>query len=77
MSREYLVFTFPSTYHALRAEKALKENGYHNCGEVIRVKPEIKLEIQKILEEVGIKIEAIHLIKSQKKHILIDNFFGF
>ncbi|MCK4259781.1 MAG: DUF3343 domain-containing protein [Halanaerobiales bacterium] len=89
MSKEYLVFTFPSTYHALKAEKALKEKNYKiplapipreltsNCGEVIRIDPEMKLELKLILEEANVEIEGIHLIKPREKTSLLDKFFGF
>ena len=89
MSQEFIVFTFPSTYHALRAEKVLKENKYDiplapiprqltsNCGEVIRVEPIFKEEIKEQLETANVKIEAVHTIKSRKKEGLLDKFFGF
>ncbi len=89
MTKEYLVFTFPSTYHALKAEKALKKEGYEislapipreltsNCGEVIRVEPEMKSEIHDVLKKASVQIEEIHTVKPREKHSLLDKFFGF
>lgn len=86
---EYLVFTFPSTYHALKAEKVLKDLGYDlrlvptprqlsaNCGEVIKVHPSQKLEIKEHLLSADVKIEEIHLVQERKKVSLIDKFFGY
>lgn len=89
MTDKYWVFTFPSTYYALKAEKVLKEKGYNlslspiprsltaNCVEVIRVKLEMKQTIQEVLESEGVLIEEIHLIEPREKKGLLDKFFGF
>lgn len=89
MADKYWVFTFPSTYHALKAEKVLKERGHNislspiprslnaNCVEVIRVKLEMKQIIQEVLESKGVLIEGIHLIEPREKKGLLDKFFGF
>ncbi len=87
--KEYLVFTFPSTYYALKAEKALLARGYDiplsplprqlssNCGEVIRVEPEMKVEIRDNLLAANVEIEEIHLVQEKKKTNLMDKFFGY
>ena len=89
MSEEYIVFTFPSTHHALRAEKVLNQNNYNiplapipreltsNCGEVIRVKPGLKDDIIKLLQQEKVEIEDIHLIQPRQEKGLLDKFFGF
>lgn len=84
-----MVFTFPSTYHALKAEKTLREKGITvnlapipreltaNCGEVIKVLPEHQEQVQSILETAGVEIEGVHLIEPREKGGLLDKFFGF
>lgn len=89
MGEAYVVFTFPSTYHALKAEKALKEKGYSiplspipreltsNCGEVIRIVPDLRQRIHELLLSAGVQVEEIHHIEPQEKSGLFDKFFGF
>lgn len=89
MAESYIVFTFPSTYHALKAEKALKKQGQNislspipreltsNCGEVIRVTPEQQEMIHELLIAASVQIEEIHQITPREKRGLLDKFFGF
>lgn len=89
MNQEFLVVTFPSTYYALKAEKALKAIGYDipltpipreltsNCGHVLRIQPEKRDEIASILVGAGVLIEEVHTIKPREKKGLLDHFFGF
>lgn len=86
---EYLVFTFSSTYHALKAERVLKNLGYDlklapiprqlsaNCGEVIKVEPNKEQEIKEHLQRADVKIDEIHLVQERKKTSLMDKFFGY
>lgn len=70
----YAVILFPSTHHAIRAEKKARENGLvvklipvprhlsSDCGVCLRCSPDQKETLECLLQKEGVKIEGIHFL---------------
>ncbi|MCX8118749.1 MAG: DUF3343 domain-containing protein [Desulfobacterota bacterium] len=68
----YAVILFPSTHHAIRAEKKARENGFSvklipvprhlssDCGVCLRCPLEQREALETLLEQEGVRIEAVH-----------------
>lgn len=66
----HVVFTFPSTYHAIRAHRLLTQKGLEHqmlpvprilsssCGSALRLEPELGKTATLMLAENGVQVEA-------------------
>jgi hypothetical protein len=66
------LLTFYGSYHALRAESVLKKAGHDvrlvpgpraispNCGVALRFDIERRVEIETVLEQGAVQVEAVH-----------------
>lgn len=71
----YAVILFPSTHHAIRAEKKAKEKGLSvklipvprhlssDCGVCLRFTLDQRDALEQLLQQEGVKIEGIHLLQ--------------
>ncbi len=67
-----MVILFPSTHHAIRAEKKARENGFpvklipvprhlsSDCGVCLQCSFEQKEALESLFQKEGVKIESIH-----------------
>ncbi len=86
----YCYFTFPSTYFALKAEKALNDNLREvnfkmvpvprsissSCGTALRADPENSEQVEQLLSQTGVEIEGKYFIEAEEK-LDIKKLFGF
>ncbi|MDN5294367.1 MAG: hypothetical protein PWQ91_1454 [Eubacteriales bacterium] len=77
-SREYCAVTFPSTHHALKAEKVLEAAGVDfliipvprhisaSCGLAVKIFCSARDEVSRILQEAGVVVEGIYEVRRQE-----------
>lgn len=82
--KEYLLFTFISTSHALKAEKILKNHGAEfimiptlreissSCGLSIKINPDNLEEYRAVLHDNNVTVEQTYHVKKTDGKNLID-----
>lgn len=72
----YAIILFPSTHHAIRAEKKAKEHGFSiklipvprhlssDCGVCLRCSLDQRENLERVLQEEGVKIEGVHSLET-------------